>query len=539
MSAIPPAATPARTAPLHTYLWLLAVIAGMLVLYVGLTWLCWLPAWLPRPRVNVGTITNRTFTGSVVLASIGVALYTLYLLGALVLWKTAPPRTEYSRLIWAGASAAGFILLWCYPITSTDIFDYFFRSRMVLTYDVNPYLALPNQYKSDPFIRYIGWPNAPSAYGPLWEHLSAALVWLGKDSLLTAILLYKLLALLTHLLSGLLITRLTNDPRLQTVSLYLWLLSPLTLWELAAIGHNDGLMVLTLLLAIGAVRRQHHWLAVLALTAGALIKFLPAIFLPLVVLHWMRRQSTWSRRILVAALSVALFSVPTVGLYAQFWDLPANFDRLDIADKLDAVWGGRTTTLHNLSVREGFLNASPLAVLSYLLQTTTSLAAINSALQSLAFPSANNYDVRSAVSMFGNLLLLLGLGWQCWQIWFRNRALPPAFLGLLLWYVLASSQWFQPWYIVWILAIFAIIPKRASFWWLTGWAMMAQSSYLLQYVILPVLEVGGQTLTAQALYLLLIYTLPVVIWLLTRYGPLRAKPVAHEPSQPSIRPMPQ
>lgn len=531
------AAASAAPTRLRNYLWLLVAITGTLLVYAALTWLCWLPAWIQTPRVSVSNITNRTFSGASLLALFGLTLYTLYVLGALILWS-AEPRPEHRWLIWAGALAASLLLLWCYPITSTDIFDYFFRSRMTLTYGANPYLALPNQYKTDPFIRHIGWPNAPSAYGPLWEHLSASLVRLGNGSLIVAVLLYKLLALFTYLLSGLLIGRLAEDQRLQTLSLYLWLLSPLTLWELVAVGHNDGLMVLALLLAIGAARLQRHWIAVLALTAGVLIKFLPAIFLPLVVIHWMRAQPSWIRRLSVAALSLALFITSAAGLYAGFWHLPPDFARLDIGGKLDALWDGRTTTLHNLAVREGFLNAAPLAVLSYLLQTPRSLALINTMFQSLALPLADTNDVRSALSTFGNVLLVVGLAWQCWHVWFRARPLQHAFLGLLLWYVLASSQWFQPWYIVWLLAIFAIIPTRTGFWWLTGWAMMAQSSYLLQYVVLPSLKLGGQTLEAQALYLLLIYTLPLVVWLLTRYGPLRSHAAASEPSRTSPRPLP-
>ncbi|HEX6289230.1 MAG TPA: hypothetical protein VFZ66_08570 [Herpetosiphonaceae bacterium] len=489
------------------------ILVSMLALYAALTSLFALPTFLPRARVTIGTVTNRSAAGATLLAITGIALYALYISGFLLLWRS-PPR-QAMRLIWSGAILASALLIWAYPVTSTDLFDYQFRSRMAVVYGANPYLALPNQFKNDPFFRYLGWPNAPSAYGPLWEDLSWLLVWLGGSSLLRNILLYKLLAVAAHLLSGAVLCAIVRDSRWKVLGAFIWLWSPLALWEFAAVGHNDGLLVLALLLALWAVQHNRHWTAVLALTGGALLKFLPAIFLPLVVLHWMQRQPTWRRRGVVFGAALLLFFIPLALLYAPYWDLPATFAQLDLGGKLGAIWQGRVKTLRNLIVREGFLNASPLAVMSYLLREARSLAAINAILRWLSLPQATADDVRAAVSSLGSALLGIGLIWQCWHVWYRQREMQPAFFGLLLWYVLCASQWFQPWYILWPLAIFALRPNRAAFGWLTAWMMMAQASYLLQYIILPNLRLSGQSLQAQVYYLWLIYLLPLIVWLVS------------------------
>jgi hypothetical protein len=507
------AGTDADRAVVQQYLRLGLILLGMVVLYAALTSLFLLPAFLPKARVTIGTVTNRTVLGTALLAITGIALYALYIGGALFLWRRALPRRAMA-LIWLGAILASGLLLWAYPVTSTDLFDYLFRSRMAVVYQANPYIALPNQFKNDPFFPYLGWPNAPSAYGPLWENLSWLLVWFGGDSLLGNILLYKMVAIVAHLLSGAVICVMVRDSRRKVVAAFLWLWSPLALWEFAAIGHNDGLLVLALLLALWAVKHDRHWAAVLALTGGALFKFLPVIFLPLVVLHWMRRQLTWRKRGAVFGLALLFFFVPLIVLYAPYWDLPATFAQLDLDGKLNAIWQGRVKTLRNLVVREGFLNASPLAVISYLLREPQSLALINTLLGGLGLLRANADDVRSVVSSIGSGLLGIGLLWQCWHVWYRQREIQPAFFGLLLWYLLGSSQWFQPWYILWVLAIFALRPTRQTFGWLTAWMMMAQSSYLLQYIILPNLHVNGQSLQAQVYYLLLIYLVPLVVWLI-------------------------
>lgn len=492
---------------------LMLIGLGMIALYNALAALFFLPSLLPRARVTIGTITNRSSTGMLMLALTGITLYALYIAGAVLLSRQALHKRTM-LIVWGGAVLMSSILLWCYPVTSTDIFDYQFRSHMSVTYNANPYLALPNQFKNDPFFRYLGWPNAPSAYGPLWENLSWLLVWIGGRSLLSHVLLYKLLAIAAHLLSGAVICAIVRDPRWRLLGTYLWLWSPLALWEFAAVGHNDGLLVLSLLLAIWAVQHDRHWAAVLALTAGALFKFLPAIFLPLVVLHWMRRRPTWPERGRVFGLSLLLFFVPLILLYAPYWDLPASFAQLDLGQKLAAIWQGRERTLRNMAVREGFLNASPLAVISYLLREQPSLNAINSVLRGLSLPIADANDVRAAVSGFGSGMFGLGLLWQSWNVWYRQREMQPAFFGLLLWYLLAGSQWFQPWYVLWLLALVALRPHPRSFGWLIAWMMMAQASYLLQYIILPNLNISGQSLQAQVYYLLLIYLLPLIVWLL-------------------------
>jgi hypothetical protein len=518
-------------AELATLLRLALIGLGMIALYAALTMLFSLTELLPRARVTIGTITNRSLIGLLMLSLSGITLYGLYLAGALLLWRHAPPRRAM-LLVWSGAILMSGLLLWCYPVTSTDLFDYLFRSRMSVVYNANPYLALPNQFKNDPFFRYLGWPNAPSAYGPLWEALSWLLVRLGGDSLLGNILLYKLLAIGAHLLSGAVIYAILREPRWRLLGCYLWLWSPLALWEFAAVGHNDGLLVLSLLLALWAVKQDRHWAAVLALTGGALFKFLPAIFLPLVVLDWMRRQPAWGRRVAVFAWSLLLFGVPVVLLYAPYWDLPATFAQLDPGDKLGAIWRGRERTLRNIAVREGFLNASPLAVLSYLLREPLSLNLINAVLSTLSLPRADANDVRAVISSLGTALLGLGLLWQCWQVWFHRRTMHIAFTGLLLWYLIGGSQWFQPWYVLWLLALIALRPQRHKIGWLLAWMMTAQASYLLQYLLLPNLRISGQSLQAQVYYLLLIYPLPLIVWLLSRRSPRRPGQRLHRSHEP-------
>jgi hypothetical protein len=495
-----------------------AILLGMVLVYAILLWFFPLPNLITTARLNIGTATDRSISGAALLALAGLILYSLYTYGAVLVWRF-PTMPYLSQLLWIGACSMSLMLAWAYPVTSTDVFDYIFRAHMSINYGANPYLDLPNQFKDDPFFRYVGWPNAPSAYGPLWELTSQALVSIGGSSLLSNVILFKIAAISSFLLCGFVISRLVQSSQLRLVSLYVWLWSPLALWEFAAVGHNDGLMILSLLLALWAVRSNRHWLGVLALTAGTLVKFLPAIFLPLLMLHWMRAQSSWPARVRVSILTFALFVLPTAVVYAPFWDVPPTFERLTSADQLTVIWAGRATTLRNIMVREAFLNASPLAVLSYILRTPQVLQSINNMLASVGYPIVEGNDLRRTVNTFGTILLAAGILWQSWHVWYKNRALHIAFFGMLLWYIIAGSQWFQPWYVLWLLAIYALWPAQSGFVWLTLWAITAQLSYLLQYTFLPNWGIPGQSLGAQAIYLLLIYPLPLLAYLLQqRWG---------------------
>jgi hypothetical protein len=103
-----------------------------------------------------------------------------------------------------------------------------------------------------------------------------------------------------------------------------------------------------------------------------------------------------------------------------------------------------------------------------------------------------------------------------WQIWRHNRDLRTACFGLLIWYLVIASQWFQPWYVLWLLALLAIKPSRDQFGWVETWAISGQASYLLAYFILFWLGWPGNQLPGQILYFLVIFVPPLIVWAVTR-----------------------
>ena len=251
------------------------MLGGSIVIYAGLAWSFRLPLLAERARVSIGTLTGRATAGALSIALVAITLYVLYITGAVLLWRSKPtPRLRL--LVWAGAATSTALLLWSYPVTSTDVWDYLFRGRLSAVYGANPYLEVPRQFTSDPFYPYVGWPNAPSAYGPLWETASLLLALLGGESKIRGVLLYKATAAAAFLLCGAAIEAGAVRREQRLLGVYLWLWSPLALWEFAGAGHNDALLVLSLLGALLAAQRGRYALAVAALTLARAVQVLAA-----------------------------------------------------------------------------------------------------------------------------------------------------------------------------------------------------------------------------------------------------------------------
>lgn len=284
-------------------------------------------------QIGIGLIANRD--GSVALAT-ALATASLFLLYALA-HRLCRGRNE--RRLWIVVLA--FALLFALanflvaPITSLDLYDYIARGRITALYGGNPYVHAPEKYPGDPMADYVSWRHVTSAYGPLWEALSALLVRLAGNSLWSNMLAQKALASVAYLLSILLLAailrRTTPQRALAGTLLFAW--NPLVLMEGVGNGHNDMLMAFFLLGAfwmLGHIRPSadpmprllYGGVALLFLAASILVKFITVLFLPFFLLYLLSgEQKGWKW------LSYSLFLFfPSLLLvaehYALFWRWP-------------------------------------------------------------------------------------------------------------------------------------------------------------------------------------------------------------------------
>jgi hypothetical protein len=132
----------------------------------------------------------------------------------------------------------------------------------------SPYVQVPDDFPTLPVYLLINplWRDAPSVYGPAWIAISSVVGATWGSDVLAQVLAYRLIADAGHwaTLAALwwALRRLRPGAEPLGLALYAW--NPLVVFEFAANGHNDGLLILFLLLAMGCVARGWAWRGVAA-----------------------------------------------------------------------------------------------------------------------------------------------------------------------------------------------------------------------------------------------------------------------------------
>jgi hypothetical protein len=218
-----------------------------------------------------------------------IALSAIYLYAVVRAFRRRDKIHITSRwllLLLVGAAVFGATLLFLPALFSNDVFSYIFTGHMLTIYHADPMNTAPAQFQQDPYLPWITQPGVPIIYGPLWLAITSLLVGVG-NSPITTLLLFKGLALLSHLVNCLLIWailgKIAPARRLPGTLLYAW--NPLALVELAGNGHNDGLLICLLLLATWLlVQQRGGWYdaGAFAFTGLAIsLNFVGLIFAPL------------------------------------------------------------------------------------------------------------------------------------------------------------------------------------------------------------------------------------------------------------------
>lgn len=261
-----------------------------------------LARWWSYAQRTIAKITG--YDQSVAIAYI-LAIAALFVLYG---YACRAAQGRHPALTWAivilGIIAFNVALLQLYPVDSNDIFDYIIRARMTAYYGANPFYRVPAEFPTDPFQAYNGWDRIPSAYGPLWELIAAAGAWIGgnaatyRDTLIRNVLVFKLIAVLgyagTALVIGLI--RRCHAPERALVGVVLFAWNPLVIYVTAGNGHNDAVMAFFIVLGCYWLLRRRFTLAALAQTAGALVKFVSILLVPIVVITALRQFKTRRER---------------------------------------------------------------------------------------------------------------------------------------------------------------------------------------------------------------------------------------------------
>ncbi len=372
----------------------------------------------------------------------------------------ASERPEIARrarlLVFLAPVVFSVILIWMQPVTTTDLYGYVARGYLFTHLHLNPMdnpaYKLPGGYAVD---------RPASPYGPAWLIVTALFSWISNENLLLNMLLYKIFAAACIILALWLVDdlakRLYPERRLRIAVLFGW--SPLLLFETVGNGHNDIAMMICVLAAIALMLRGRAQLAFAFFTLGALTKYVSAFFVPLWLVYELRHRalrtlpdalpafgSGWSKRIgwfartarrtfgeLDRAATVRLLAGATlIGatltavFYAPFWDGIKTFNGL------------------GQQLRPLYYNAS---IVQF----------ITAPLQLLVQPSEYSALDKTVRLVFYSLFIIFA-AIQTRRLWILGpaadiRDLLTAAAKITFATLALITFWFQPWYIVWLLAL--------------------------------------------------------------------------------------
>ncbi len=406
--------------------------------------LAWTYPLLPLyaiPQLDLGKIDNYEAAYAIRLIGSYVLIFGLYLHG----YRTAA-RLNNEKSFWLILCAAiGFavILLWVYPIGAIDIFDYIFRARLWAVYNFNPLTVAPMQVSEDPWYSYIVWVWYGSPYGPLWTYLSLILYQLAGDDLLRNLLAFKLLPSACIIACSVMIYDLLRGrgtgAALSGVLLFAW--NPLLLFESVVNGHNDIVMITFVVFALWLYQRRHFQAAVIVCLLATFIKIAAAPLVPVFWLAGLTNQREVRARWRYLLTSTAIGLSLSVVIYAPLWAGAMTFEGIKILDERF------TSSLAAITV----LSLEP-----YLGATTAAEWVRNSF----------------------TLIFAIVYGWRLQSVSSSELALQESVFTLLVLLLLIATQWFQPWYVTWVIAL-APLMKDSHRSLAVLWSASALSTYIV------------------------------------------------------------
>ncbi len=388
----------------------------------------------PRPYDMEQIAGTRHWMGAVWLGGL-LILYAAFAL-ALVTARDTHPRASLSPVL-IFSCIFSFTLVWLYPVTATDLFQYVLRARVWVIHGANPMGTPPAAFADDPLLPFAGeWHTTTSPYGPVWELLAGGVASLGFTTAVSGALAYKGVALLGYLAClALLISPASHGRRDELAgSLLLFAWNPLVLIQGVGNGHNDVVMLAWTLLALVICQRrtssphtiQRPMASIAAATIASLTKVAAGLMSLLIVLDILRSMPARRR-----VLSLVSMGAVATGLgllaYTPFWP----------------PWHSITGILDEMNHRYTYTIAATLRLWL-----------------SGSLPAQVAWDVPRTA---GQLLFLSMLGWASIRLWQRRLDLISA--GFLVYFTyLMTGASYRIWYPLWLVPLAALSASRAARW---------------------------------------------------------------------------
>jgi hypothetical protein len=170
-----------------------------------------------------------------------------------------------------------------YPLLSHDIFSYIFYSKILVTYQQNPYSVLPETFRDiDMWLSFVHWTHKTYLYGPIsLIYSSIPIILFGGSRLIMIFFGMKLLNGILFLATGVFILKLTRN---VNKTMALWFLNPLLLFELLINAHNELLMIFLFIAGAFLIEQKKYVIGWLSVVLSILSKFVSGVYAPALLL---------------------------------------------------------------------------------------------------------------------------------------------------------------------------------------------------------------------------------------------------------------
>ncbi len=426
---------------------------------------------LTRPLDHFGHMTGPSVGPTIAFVAALTGLFLLYTT-ALRICSRCEGRAQALAVAGGGAIVLGLALLPMYPAFSLDIFYYMSADRIWSLYRENPFVVPPLQGAHDPFFPYTAWGHYPLPYGPLWPWITQATSRFGGGDVAQTLLAFKGLAVVGYLLCTAAITwavgAVRPDRRLTATCIFAW--NPLVLLELAGNGHNDAVCLVPAIVALGLWARRRSVPATVALAVSFLTKATVVVIGPALLVASLRRavesrtigRWLWTHLIVAAALYLVAWMPFRSSTAAGFWREADQYYQSVTALAMALMAAGLSADMRPVGLR-----------------------VVQVAL------------VGGFVAFYFFQLRALG---------HEGREGLRAMWRITVVYFLVVMPFFSPWYIVWPTAIAALLAERRTTQLTTLLCIGSLSTYLVQFVLRPVVGPGWPMWPFSALALALVVT---------------------------------
>lgn len=401
-------------------------VLGTVLIAVGAFGVGWLPletvvhGW-PMVEVLRDTSPGLILSRLMIFAGVAILLQTWLVVGYDLL----------SGRRWDTARIASLVGLWSLPLLvspplfSRDVYSYFGQGRLLLEgYD--PYSTgvsvLPGWFTfgADPM-----WGETPTPYGPFFLLLARGVAAFSGDQAFLGAIMFRLIAVLGIGLMVWAVPRLARQHGIsEAKAVWLTVANPLVIMHFVAGAHNDALMV-GLLLAGLAIAGNGYALA------GAGLVGLAASVKP------------------IALLALPFVGLIRSGIVSSFWRRVVDWILVTVAA---VVAFGATSLLTGTGL--GWISSlsAPGEVKTWLSPPTALGMIVGGILQFLGLADSNDAAV-AAFRLIGLALSLVIVAYLCLRPQGRSavRGCALAFGAVVI-----LGPVIQPWYLLWILPLFAV-----------------------------------------------------------------------------------